>query len=486
MDTVTAHDAQHADRRAQVGVLAFIAVATFACRIWWMTSPATDVDSPFYSLMGEALLHGQLPYVDVWDRKPIGLFLIYAAAHAALGPQPVAYLVLAALFAGAGAWFACDIARRLTSRGTGLVVSVLYLLGMDAYGSRGGQSEVFYTALCLAMAWLALARPRSLRAACLAMLLGGLALQIKYSVVPFCAVFALIALRARWNVHGKASRLAGEAALFAALGLAPTALAFATYAALGHADAFVFANFVSIFLRPVVYGRWPAQTLAAVGPIALTAMVGLWAFLRLERDVPREAYLTVLALFAGAVASVFSTANVLAFYYAFLVPWAVLLACPFIDLRAKAGRIGAGLLVAAYLVAANHPHRIAVEREDRKTFDRFAGIVMAAGQPRSLYLFYGPTSLYAATGTHGGRYPFPSHHNAAFEDGALGVPQAVLVAQALARHPRFVVSLTDWRTDPASTIAPRVDTTLRAGYRRVARGPMLDQDLTLWERRDGR
>ena len=36
-------------------------------------------DEQFYLLVGDRMLHGLLPYVDVWDRKPVGLFLVYAA-----------------------------------------------------------------------------------------------------------------------------------------------------------------------------------------------------------------------------------------------------------------------------------------------------------------------------------------------------------------------------------------------------------------------
>lgn len=32
-------------------------------------------------LSADLTWHGALPHVDVWDRKPIGLFLTYAALH---------------------------------------------------------------------------------------------------------------------------------------------------------------------------------------------------------------------------------------------------------------------------------------------------------------------------------------------------------------------------------------------------------------------
>ena len=55
-----------------------LALFTLATRLWTFGNPLINVDEQFYVLTGDRLLHGVLPYVDIWDRKPIGLFLIYA------------------------------------------------------------------------------------------------------------------------------------------------------------------------------------------------------------------------------------------------------------------------------------------------------------------------------------------------------------------------------------------------------------------------
>ena len=43
--------------------------------------PIIHIDEQFYLLVGDRMLHGAVPFVDIWDRKPIGLFLIYAATR---------------------------------------------------------------------------------------------------------------------------------------------------------------------------------------------------------------------------------------------------------------------------------------------------------------------------------------------------------------------------------------------------------------------
>ncbi|MCH4090465.1 hypothetical protein [Acetobacter sp.] len=49
-------------------------VATFG-------NPLIHIDEQFYLFAGGRLLHGDLPYVQIWDRKPLGLFLLYAFFH---------------------------------------------------------------------------------------------------------------------------------------------------------------------------------------------------------------------------------------------------------------------------------------------------------------------------------------------------------------------------------------------------------------------
>ncbi|MEI9927398.1 MAG: hypothetical protein WDN44_06430 [Sphingomonas sp.] len=60
-------------------VLLLVAVAARAATFG---NPVVHVDEEFYFTTAIRMLHGALPYVDVWDRKPIGLFLVYLPAAA--------------------------------------------------------------------------------------------------------------------------------------------------------------------------------------------------------------------------------------------------------------------------------------------------------------------------------------------------------------------------------------------------------------------
>ncbi|WP_292923223.1 hypothetical protein [Novosphingobium sp. SCN 63-17] len=63
--------------------------------------PIIHADEQFYLLVGDRMLHGAVPFVDIWDRKPIGLFLLYGAIRL-LGGDGILQYQLVALACVAG------------------------------------------------------------------------------------------------------------------------------------------------------------------------------------------------------------------------------------------------------------------------------------------------------------------------------------------------------------------------------------------------
>lgn len=468
----------------ELPVLLFIAACSLLVRVWWMANPVVDHDEQFYSYVATAMLDGQMLYVDVWDRKPAGLFLLFAGAHAMLGRGAFAYLAMANLFACLGAWLTYRIAAVLADRRTGWVAALLYLIAMTVFGCRGAQSELLFTPLCLAMVYLAMVRPGSLRAMLVAMLLGGLAIEIKSTAAPFCAVFGTWVLADEYRHKPALPRLLGRACLYALAGLAPTILVGLWYAAAGHWDDFLYANFISIFERKTSIGRFHPKTFNVIAPFLLMIGAGVWGWFRLGQSYPRRDGALLLVVTAGATASIYFPSNVLAYYYAFFVPFAVLLAVPFYDLRQKAGWFGAAVLVAAFVLMANFPASIAAGRADERQFDALVSRIKAGGPQRSLYVFSGPTATYAATGTQpGAKYPFPFHSAEYMEHGAVGRPQEQIVGEFLAKRPMFILTRSDMTIYETSYTAPTVMGEVRRHYAPVGQYLILGDGLILWQRR---
>ena len=75
-------------------------------------NPMLEPDEQFYLFAGGRLLQGDLPYVDVWDRKPLGIFLIYSFFHLFGTWRILAYQIGALL----SLWGTSLIVRNIASR----------------------------------------------------------------------------------------------------------------------------------------------------------------------------------------------------------------------------------------------------------------------------------------------------------------------------------------------------------------------------------
>lgn len=221
-------------------------------------NPVIHVDEQYYLLVGQRMLDGAVPYLDLWDRKPWGLFALYAGAAWLPGDDILGYQLLATLFAALTAWVVASGARALGASPAGaLAAAVAYLLWLSLLGGRGGQAPVFYNLPVALAARLTLRLPtlaprRIVANGVAACLLAGLAIQLK----PTAAVEgAYVGLAHVWWLHRARASFALTAAaavLWLTAGLLPTAAVIGGYSALGPAalDAWWFANISSIFLRP--------------------------------------------------------------------------------------------------------------------------------------------------------------------------------------------------------------------------------------------
>jgi hypothetical protein len=253
--------------------------------------PNLHGDEVFYHQVGLAMHDGILPYVGVWDRKPFGLFALFYLITA-ISAAPLAYQLVATLFAAATAWVIAQIAQAWTRPLGGVLAGVCYLLWLAPFQGFGGQSPVFYNLFVAAAALLVQrALPRlSLgeppRSVALAMLLAGCAITIKTSTFAeagFLGLICLITLLRSPFGTGRALRIG---LVWAALGLAPT-LAIATgYWLDGHGSEFWHAMITANLSKPPSWPDVPRRAgimLALLVPLLIPAVLGLIAQERGER-----------------------------------------------------------------------------------------------------------------------------------------------------------------------------------------------------------
>jgi hypothetical protein len=415
-------------------------------------NPVVQIDEQFYLLVGDRMLHGAIPYADLWDRKPPGLFLIYAAIRLLGGEGIVQYQVVASLFAGATAWVIALLARRIAPPSAGWFAGAIYLIFLMANGGDGGQAPVFYNLPVAGAAWAlvrVIERERFDRTTfafgCAAMALIGVAMQIKYSVLGEGLYFGLSLIAIAFTRGLGLPRLIGAILLWVAIALLPTLLAYLWFAAAGQSEAFLFTNFQSIFLRSSptgaeITGRL-VKILGRIWPLLLAASAGGW-MTRGTGGVQR--FVTGWAI--AALLSFFAFGTYHDHYALTLVAPLTLAAAPLYGRLWKLPRgvriapVGVALalagLITAWVVISDARHRRGTDGEIRK--------MVAVIKPQlddCLFVFSGDPILYHLTGSClPTRYNFPTLLSDWRDADSIGIDPKAELARIMAKHPRFVVT----------------------------------------------
>jgi len=497
LDRLSALDARR--RWAVVGLI--LLTAAFAIRGAQFGNPLIHVDENFYLLVGDRMLRGDVPYVDIWDRKPVGLFVLFAAIRLLGGDGIVQYQVVATLFAAGTALVIARMAAPMAGLKAATVAGLIYLLMLGLVGGSGGQAPVFYN-LFVAGAALAtltattagkLSAGRIRRNGAVAMGLIGLAMQVKYTAVFEGVFLGLTLMWASWRASGgRFDRLAIDVAIWIGLALAPTLAAFYWYAWIGEADAFVYANFLSIGARS---GAPPEELLRRLAKawkllhLPVFAIV-LAVVLQPWRRVPTGPVTMKFALAWLAAAIV----GYLAFgtyfdHYALPLFAPLALACAplFIHRPYRLGLIAATLMLLSGAIANGVViHKMHLKRGNQAEMTA----MVEAIRPRlkgCLYVWNGDPMLYHLTGSClPTRYPFAGHLNLLREKGAIGVDQAAEVRRILAGRPSVIVDHEPAARDFNFEVVAIVRDELRASYRPVKVVPLRRTRLVVYERIPGR
>ncbi len=464
-------------------------IVAIAIRARDFGNPIVHVDEQYYLLVGDRMLRGALPYVDIWDRKPVGLFAIFAAIRLLPGDGILAAQLVATLFAAATALLVAQGGRLLGANRTGAIAAaIFYILWLSLLSGRGAQSPVFYNlfmagagVLTLRLPLLA-ARRRTgaiIANGALACLLAGLAIQTKYTPVVEGAFFGLVHLWYLRRAGASWLAMAGAAIGWAALGIAPTGLVVIDYYRRGPAvfEAFWFANFASISLRR----GYPAAKIAArlAGNTAQLSAFILCAILAARARPWRSENRIAFGWLASALVA-FAMIGAFFDHYALplLVPLAMI-AAPVL------GRSRLALIATAAAGCLLFAFHLATERDDRAAVFAVARVMAAHQGKQCPYVFAGDSILYhLARSCLPTAYAFPSTLAYEPERGATGIDEAAEVARIMARRPPVVVTmdhpLAPWNEASRAVVARA----LARDYRLELSAPREGDHLLVYVRRD--
>lgn len=432
-----------------VEALAFLALFVVT-RSFLFGNPVVHIDEQFYLFVAERMRSGAVVYVDIWDRKPVGLFLLYEALVTLPFDPVVAYQIGAAISFTLTAMVITRIAREIAPPAAAWQAGAAYVLFMPVFNAGMGQAPVFYNLLVAMAAWGVVdsvkrpEHPPLIWRGCLIMLLLGLAIQIKYTVIFEGAAFGLILLSRGFADVWSFKRIIATAALWIAVALAPTAAAAAWYAHIGQFDTFVYANFVSIFERGS--DGWQAYWRLTKEMLILTPF---WVaiFLAPKRQAiessARATSKRVIAVWAMAAVAGFLFLGTWYDHYVapMLVPLAVLAAPALASTTPGRRWHGPALLgfgAFAGIVVMVYQHR---QHGSNAQYSAMNAAIERELHGGCLFIFEGELAFYRTTNTC---LPttriFPNHLNTYVEAPAVGIDPQQEMARILASRPDVILT----------------------------------------------
>lgn len=421
-------------RLARPGVLAFLfALIAVALQVATFGDTNRHADELFYFLVGQRMHDGLVPYVDVWDRKPFGLFVVYYVI-AGISHSVLAYQLAACLAAALTAWLIAAIVREFAAWRGGLCAGLAYLLMLGPFEGATGQVPDFYNPLIAGAALLILReRGRLTGRTWLAMLLGGLAITVKQTSAIEAVYIGLFALRSAW-AHLSRTKLLCVLFGFALVGAAPMAAIAAGYAWAGHWPEFWHAMVTSNFVK----GRSSGEAHRLLGIVLAAAPLLLTAVAGLVGSGERRARGFLAGWACAALLGFLAVPN---FYYHYFLPALVPLAAAS-GLLFERIRLRLPLLVglALYSFLWHAPWRRDWALASVRSMDELAALVRTHDTGGGLLVFDGPAYLYALTGERFlSPLVFPHHLNHAIEADVSHLRTAAEIDRILAKRPGVVV-----------------------------------------------
>ncbi len=426
-----------------------LAFAALACALRLASFKVTvfDGDEYAFALVARDVLHGHLPNTGVFDNKPVGLTYLFAFAEAVFGQTVLALRAL-----GLGASIACGAllftaSRRLgLSRGGGLMIAALFMLGVLNVGAFTSMSELLACPLLAAANALLVSEKRGPITLLTLGAAFGLACQITYLAAP-CAILTVAGSVLIDQRRPLATRLR-EGALMAVGGAAAAAAVWTPQLVAGGWGAYLADQFryhQGYRLAGFGWDEWMAGFVLPLAALSLPIVALL--LLRLERGrgpEPLPPLFWIIGLQAvGAVLAATASNHFYPHYLILAGPADALMAA--LLLAAAPGRQRRGglrVLAVVLLLATLLPFSLLRERLKTPSVEvQAAAATDRLTRPgQSLFVFdEAPAIYYLARRPAVGRYIFPTHYLYTCDHAPPIAAAATVLAQALAQRPALVL-----------------------------------------------
>lgn len=256
--------------------IAFCFMLIFILRSPSYNKSVVDRDEGVYLLSGDAILHGGMPYREIWDPKGALLYFLYAFILKITGHSVLGLRLFTSLWIGLSAVLIFIIGRRLTDTAGGIFASLLFIAATSAsdIGALASNSEVFYLLPVLAGVYIMLflkSGPLYLLGAGIFL---GLAFNIK-SITIFDFLSLLLSIFFIKKNEGSTFRTAGKALIFCIGFLIPLAFIAGYFQCKGCIDYFIDIYFTAPF-RYVSSGLDPLVAVEGLSKFLYANILILW------------------------------------------------------------------------------------------------------------------------------------------------------------------------------------------------------------------
>ncbi|GGA18215.1 glycosyltransferase family 39 protein [Okeania sp. KiyG1] len=192
--------------------LAFL-LLSFFLRFWTLFVSVLDKDESIYILGADSLLNGNLPYIEIWDNKPPGIFILFSLTMLILGKSIVSIRILSIIATTFTSYFLYSIGVIIDKKQgekIGLLAGALYAIFSLHNDGAAANAEILFAPLVTG-AFLLLFQNRKLsniKVFWIGLILG-IGMQIKYLVVM--DVLGLILLGSLfWKEEGRRKKEEAE------------------------------------------------------------------------------------------------------------------------------------------------------------------------------------------------------------------------------------------------------------------------------------
>ncbi len=486
---------------------------TFVLRLPFFFHDHFSMDEGLYVTIANRMLQGARLYTDLWDNKPVGIYLIYGTLLFLSGGSITAIIMGSAVAIAATAFLLGMIGWRMFgSKRAGVIMAFLFPPYMLDMGADGANAENFFvpftvlSVLVLGTYFVTAADKRSLVRTGLAFgLILGLALQIKFLILFETAALGLTFAFLLWRRNANVADLAKLLASFLVAFLLPTLLVMAWFAVHGRLDALLFSNFISPRLyvehpfglaRPLHLLEMTIRKASYFAPLMLIAALVFGRKLSKRPFFPMEGiepFALVSAWLFGAYLGAISTGQ--DSYHYFIVLAAPLCVLAGLAADAVLARMGGenwktAAVLALLMTWPLYFHvtktwkraHAGIPRPDWAMADEIRRHappdtpILVIGQSPMLYPLSG---MVPAT-----RYPFAWHITD--RPRAYGVDAPAELERIFARRPALVATSAHWGRDRDDEIGRRIQRHLAQDYVPIALEPRWNGLLELFHLRDER